>query len=73
MRHSVVDLLAVCSSLKTYATHALKEAEANTRGPRYVSAYLRTYETHALQEAVANTLKYALTWTSIRQCLFEDI
>ena len=73
MRHSVVDLLAVSSYLKKYATHALKEAVANTRGPHYVSAYLRTYETHALKEVVANTLKYTPTWTSLRQCLFKDI
>ena len=53
MRHSVVDLLAVSSYLRTYETHALKEAVANTRGPHYVSAYSRTYETHALKEAVA--------------------
>jgi phosphohistidine phosphatase SixA len=53
LKASVVDLLAVSSYLRTYETHALKEAVANTRGPHYVSAYLRTYETHALKEAVA--------------------
>jgi hypothetical protein len=49
--------LSVSVFLRTYGTHALKEAVAGTEDalaatPQSQCAYLRTYETHALKEAV---------------------
>jgi hypothetical protein len=44
--------------LRTYETHALKEA-AERQQTYACAAYLRTYETHALKEAAERQQTYA--------------